>query len=249
MEDIAIQAVNLGKLYYIGARAEATVFKRVGSLLTGAFNTRPLWALRGLNLSIRRGECVGIIGPNGAGKTTLLMLLSGLLAPTEGSVSVCGRVSPFFNIGSGLHSELTVLDNIRLAGALFGMTREELRRKIDAIIAFGGLEEYVYARLGELSAGYQGRVPFSTALHSDIDILMTDEVFAAGDAAFCKKCLDRMGELMKRGKTAVIASHSMELISDYCTRVLVLERGALRLDGDVEKGIAGYLFSQGLLTP
>lgn len=238
--DLALEAVHLGKLYAIGARPHDTMFSRVRSLLTGGFNTRPLWALRGVDFQVRRGENVGLIGPNGAGKTTLLMMLAGLLAPTEGSVAISGRVSPFFNIGSGLHSDLTVIDNLRLAGVLFGLSRRELRRRFDAIVDFGELEDYLYARLGELSVGYQARVPFAAALHSDVDILLADEVFTVGDARFQLKCLTRMKLLLGQGKTAVMASHSMDLLSSHCTRIVHLDRGTLRADGSPQEVIAGY---------
>jgi ABC-type polysaccharide/polyol phosphate transport system ATPase subunit len=235
----AIEARGLGKRYLIQARRERTVLANLRRWVGGA-PLSPLWALRRLDLTVRRGECVGIVGANGSGKTTLLMLLAGLSAPSEGTVEVRGTVSPFFRIGSGLYHELSVLDNIRAAAALFGMTPEELEGRLDAIVSFGGLERYLYARLGELSSGYQSRVSFSTALHSDIDLLLIDEVFAVGDLAFSMRCLERMESLRREGKTVVLASHNLEMISSYCSRALWLDGGAVRREGPAAEVAAAY---------
>ena len=240
---VAIEAAGLGKRFQIGARSENKLFRQMLARLGGISHTRPLWAVRGVDLQVRRGECVGIIGRNGAGKTTLLQMLAGTLAPTEGHLRTEGRISTFLEIGSGLFSELRVIDNIRLTAALCGMSQETLRRRFDAIVAFGELEEYLYSRLGELSNGFQCRVPFSTALHSDIDILLTDEVFAVGDAAFSGKCVQRMQRLLGTGKTILIAAHDLGLIEDMCSRAIWLEHGAIAGQGPASEVVRNYLAS------
>lgn len=235
----AIEARGLGKRFWIQSRRDRTVLETLRRWVAGA-PLSPLWALRRVDLSVRRGECVGIVGANGSGKTTLLMTLAGLVAPTEGTVEVQGRVSPFFKIGSGLFEDLSVLDNIRVAGALFGMTARDLDARLDAIVSFGGLERYLYARLGALSSGYQSRVAFSTALHSDLDLLLIDEVFSVGDLAFSRRCLERMERLRRDGTTVVLASHDLELVSSYCSRALWLQGGQIALEGGAAEVAAAY---------
>lgn len=238
----AIEAAGIGKKFFLHTRADQTFSRSVlGKVFGGGANTRALWAVRDINLSVSRGECLGLIGPNGAGKSTLLMILAGILLPTEGSVIIRGKVTPFFHIGSGLHSDLTVLDNIRLTAALLGMTTPELRGKLDSIVSFGGLDEYLHARLGELSSGYQARIPFSTALHSDTAMLLIDEVFTVGDEAFRAKCLECMRGLQKKGKTMILASHDLQLIRDFCSRAIYLKSGRLVMEGTPDAVIQNYL--------
>ena len=239
MSQPAIAARGLGKRFYIQTRVGRTAFHSVRRLLAGE-SLEPLWALRGLDLTVERGECVGIVGPNGSGKTTLLTLLAGLMPPTEGTVEVRGRVSPFFQIGSGLYADLSVLDNIKVAAALFGMAARDLDARLEAIIAFGGLERYVYARLGGLSSGYQSRVAFSTALHSDIDLLLIDEVFSVGDYAFSRSCLERMARLRQEGATVVLASHDLELVASYCSRALWMQGAAPPRAGAAAEIVEAY---------
>ena len=239
-DQIAISAVGLGKRFQIGTKTDARFFSQMLAWCSGITNTRPLWAVRGIDLQIRRGECVGVIGRNGSGKTTFLRMLAGVLVPTEGTLCTHGRISTFFSIGSGLFSELRVIDNIRLTAALCGMSRATLRQRFDAIVAFGELEDYLYSRLGELSTGFTSRVPLATALHSDIDILLTDEVFATGDTPFQTKCLAKMNELLRQGTTTVMASHSMALIKNNCSRAICLEHGAVAAQGPVAEVVQYY---------
>lgn len=248
MRPPALRAVGLGKRYYIRTRAADTLLRRLAALVGGA-SVRPLWAVQGIDLEVAHGELLGLVGPNGSGKTTLLMLLAGLLSPTEGRVESVGRLSPFFRIGAGLYSELTVLENVRLAGALYGMSPAQLARRLDAIVSFGEVEPYLYARLGELSAGFQSRVIFSTALHSDTEILLFDEVFSVGDAEFSLKCKRRIDELRGEGKTAVLASHDLGMVARFCTRAVHLEAGRAVAVGPAPRVIRGYLERHGLPAP
>ena len=237
---IAISAAGLGKRFQIGTKTDARFFRQALAWCSGISNTRPLWAVRGIDLQIRRGECVGVIGRNGSGKTTLLRLLSGVLAPTEGLLRTQGRISTFFAIGAGLFPELRVIDNIRLTAALCGMSRAALRQRFDAIVAFGELEDYLYSRLGELSSGFTSRVPLATALHSDIDILLTDEVFSVGDSPFQAKCFGKMNALLKQGTTMVMASHSLDIIKGTCSRAICLEHGSTVAQGPAAEVVQYY---------
>jgi lipopolysaccharide transport system ATP-binding protein len=238
--DAALIARGLGKRYLRSFGRERTMLGKLRALV-GRADQKPVWALRGVDLEIRRGELVGVLGPNGAGKSTLLNLLAGIVEPTEGWARSEGRIGPFFRVGSGLYSELTVLDNIRMAGALYGMTPRELKRRLDPIVSFGELEPYLYARLGELSLGFQARVAFSTAIHADIDVYIVDEVLAVGDAAFSAKCLERMKQLLRAGRTMIVASHDLTMVRLMCTRAVLIENGRLEADGDPSALVAQYL--------
>ena len=245
-QEIAIKASFLGKKYQQQTRRDKTLFRHILSFLGQGPAKRPLWAVRGVSLEIKRGECLGIVGPNGSGKSTLLLLLSGILPPTEGAVEIRGRVSPFFGLGAGLYTELTVIDNIRLAGVLFGLTRQEINQKLDSIISFAEIEDYLYARLSELSSGYQARAIFSVALHAPIEIVLLDEVFAVGDALFQRKSVALMDALRKQGKTIITVSHSMEFINAYCSRAIYINKGEIQAEGKPWQVTQKYLQKQGL---
>lgn len=243
---IAVEASGVGKMFYMRTRKEKTLSRRAMSWFWPAIQENPIWAVRGANLSIQKGEVLGIIGLNGAGKTTLLSLLAGLLSPTEGRVRRHGRVSSFMGLGSAMYGDLPVIDNIRLAGTIFGMTRSEIEGKMDEIIEFGGFGRYRYAFLSQLSSGYQGRVVMSTAFHSPVDILFVDEGFATGDALFVEKCLGKMDALLRAGKTVILSSHAMEMVKNYCTRVIELEGGRVVNDGPAADVVAEFMSKHGI---
>jgi len=243
---IAIRAEKLGKEYKIQTYRDKTVFRHILSFMGQGPARKPLWALRGIDLEIKRGECVGLIGPNGAGKSTLLQVLGGFLTPSEGAVERHGGITPFLGLGAGAYADLPVLDNLRLIGSLLGLTSREMSEKIDEVVKFAEIEGYLYARLSELSAGYQGRVIFSAALHSPMDILLIDEVFAAGDSAFQNKCMQAMDSLRQKGTTIIIASHGLNFVKSYCSRVVYLEKGVIQKDGEPEAVIKEYLDRYGL---
>ncbi len=244
--EVAIRARKLGKQYRIQTYRDKTVFRHVLSFMGQGPARKPLWALRDIDLEIKRGECVGLIGPNGAGKSTLLQVLGGFLTPSEGTVECHGRITPFLGLGAAVYSDLPVLDNLRLIGSLLGLTTSEMKRKLSDIVSFAEIEDYLYARLGELSSGYQGRVIFSAALYSPIDILLIDEVFAAGDSAFQNKCMKVMDSLREKGTTIVLASHGLDFVKSYCSRVLYLEKGLVQRDGEPEAVVKEYLERHGL---
>ena len=238
--ETVLRARGLGKRYSMRSSSDRRLSRELLRRLAGRGETRDLWAVRGVDLEVRRGECVGVVGANGAGKTTLLSLLAGLIPPSEGVAELRGRVSPFFRIGSGLFGELSVLDNIELAGALFGMDAAARAASLDAVVAFGGLEPYLLARLGELSAGFQARVGLSVALHSAVETVVIDELLAVGDAEFSARCLDRLAVLRAGGTTVVIATHSLGLVTERCTRALHLSGGRVVFDGAPAGAVASY---------
>lgn len=239
MDDIAISARGLGKRFTIGTRQERrTLLSEIRQTLTGAAPHRDLWALKDLDLDIRRGEIFGLIGANGAGKSTLLLLLAGILEATEGTLEVRGKTDPFFQFGAGLRPQLTVRHNIALCAALLGMPDEELRRRLPKIVEFSGLGDYLYARYGELSTGLAARLPFAVAVHADLDIILIDEMLAVGDRAFQDKCLSAFRALAREGKTLVVVSHSLDLVGELCHRALYLEAGRAAFCGPAAEAVS-----------
>nr|MDQ3332387.1 ABC transporter ATP-binding protein [Planctomycetota bacterium] len=204
---------------------------------------KEFWALKDLSFEIGSGEVVGVIGRNGAGKSTLLKLLSRITEPTEGRIELCGRVASLLEVGTGFHPELTGRENIFLNGALLGMTRAEIRAKFDAIVAFAEVEQFLDTPVKRYSSGMYVRLAFAVAAHLDPEILIIDEVLAVGDAAFQKKCLGRMDEIARGGRTVLFVSHQMGTVAQLCSRCLYLEQGRLAADGPTEDVIPRYLTS------
>jgi len=201
------------------------------------------WALKDINFRVRRGEILGIIGPNGAGKSTMLKLLSRILKPNVGNVRVNGRQTALIEVGAGFHQDLTGKENIYLNGAILGMKREETDKIFDQIVDFSGLEEFIDTPVKRYSSGMYARLGFSVAAHVDPEILMVDEVLAVGDATFQKKCLRKMGDVATEGRTVLFVSHNLASIQNLCGRVIWLEKGGLRYDGDSQIGIEDYVRS------
>jgi lipopolysaccharide transport system ATP-binding protein len=199
-------------------------------------------ALDDISLEIKKGESVGIIGRNGAGKSTLLKLLSRVTGPTEGTISYNGRITSMLEVGTGFHPELTGRENIYLNGAILGMTRYEIDDKIEEIIEFSEIRQFIDTPVKRYSSGMYVKLAFSVASHLDSDIIVMDEVLAVGDMAFQKKCLSKMRESVTAdGKTVLYVSHNMNTIRELCSRCIVLDRGHLIFDGDVEEGISLYM--------
>ena len=208
------------------------------------------WALNDINLEIKKGEAVGIIGANGAGKSTLLKILSRVTAPTEGDVWIDGRVASMLEVGTGFHGELTGRENIYMNGAILGMTRKEVDAKIESIIDFSECRQFIDTPVKRYSSGMYVKLAFAVASHLDAEIMVMDEVLAVGDMAFQKKCLGKMGDEALGGKTVLYVSHNMATIRNLCTRGIVLNKGKVIFDGDVEKAISAYMKnSEGKLIP
>jgi ABC-type polysaccharide/polyol phosphate transport system ATPase subunit len=198
------------------------------------------WALRDVSFEVNRGEVVGIIGRNGAGKSTLLKILSRITEPTTGRVELRGRVASLLEVGTGFHPELTGRENIFLNGAILGMTRAEVRRQFDAIVAFADVEQFLDTPVKRYSSGMYVRLAFAVAAHLEPEILLVDEVLAVGDAEFQKKCLGKMGEVARGGRTVLFVSHNLQHIRHYCERVLLLESGRCAFDGPCHSGLTRY---------
>lgn len=201
-------------------------------------------ALKGINLEINKGDTIGIIGGNGAGKSTLLKILSRVTAPTEGSVKINGRISSMLEVGTGFHGELTGRENIYLNGAILGMTKAEVDEKMEAIIDFSECREFIDTPVKRYSSGMYVKLAFSVASHLDSEILIMDEVLAVGDMKFQKKCINKMLDVAKSGRTILYVSHNMKTIEELCNRVVVLEKGNVKYDGEVDEGVSIYLNSK-----
>jgi lipopolysaccharide transport system ATP-binding protein len=199
------------------------------------------WALRDINLEIKQGEVVGIIGRNGAGKSTLLKILSRITDPTKGRVRMRGRVSSLLEVGTGFHAELTGRENIFLNGAILGMTRAEIIRKFDEIVAFSGVEKFLDTPVKRYSSGMYVRLAFAVAAHLEPEILIVDEVLAVGDAEFQKKCLDKMDAVGHAGRTVLFVSHNMQAITRLCSRCVLLNEGRIKLDGPSTEVANAYM--------
>jgi lipopolysaccharide transport system ATP-binding protein len=201
---------------------------------------REFWALRDVSFSVQRGEAFGIIGGNGAGKSTILKLLTGIMRPTTGSIRVTGRVSAVIEISAGFHQDLTGRENVYLNGAILGMTREEIRRRFDEIVAFSGLEEFIDTPVKRYSSGMSARLGFSIAAHVDPDVLLVDEVLSVGDYLFQRKCIDRMNGVIASGATVIFVSHNLRAVANLCPRSLLLEQGGVKRIGRTEEVIRAY---------
>ena len=199
-------------------------------------------ALNGVSFTVKKGEAVGIIGSNGAGKSTLLKLLTHVTAPSAGDIDLYGRVASMLEVGTGFHPEMTGRENVYLNGAILGMTHAEIDAKMDEIIAFSEVGDFIDTPVKRYSSGMYVKLAFSVAAHLDSEIMIMDEVLAVGDMKFQKKCLDKMRQAAQRdGKTVLYVSHNMSTIRDLCDRCIVLDKGKVIFDGDVDEGIATYL--------
>jgi lipopolysaccharide transport system ATP-binding protein len=192
-----------------------------------------IWALEDLSFEVQEGEVVGVVGRNGAGKTTLLKLLSRITEPTRGRAELTGRVGSLLEVGTGFHPELTGRENVFLNGAILGMGRNEIRRKFDEIVAFAEIERFIDTPVKRYSSGMYVRLAFAVAAHFEPEILIIDEVLAVGDAGFQKKCLGKMNEVARQGRTVLFVSHNVGAVSELCTRGLLLTNGRKVMDGDV----------------
>jgi lipopolysaccharide transport system ATP-binding protein len=255
---IVITVEGLGKMYRIGGPqagystfretltdAFTAPFRRAGRLLRGEGSAsdldRTIWALKDVSFEVKRGEVVGIIGRNGAGKSTLLKILSRITEPTEGAADIHGRVGSLLEVGTGFHPELTGRENIYLNGAILGMRRAEIDRKLGEIVAFAEIETFLDTPVKHYSSGMYVRLAFAVAAHLEPEILLVDEVLAVGDAAFQRKCLGKISDVAEGGRTVIFVSHNMTAMNRLCGRVILLEKGGTKLVGDPSKVISAYL--------
>lgn len=211
-----------------------------------SYDKKQFWALRGVHLEIKQGEVLGIIGRNGAGKSTLLKILSRVTAPTKGRIKVRGRIASLLEVGTGFHPELTGRENIFLNGAILGMTKKEVSKKLDEIIDFSGVKQHIDTPVKRYSSGMHVRLAFAVAAHLEPEILVVDEVLAVGDAEFQKKCLGKMGEVASGGRTVLFVSHNLNSISRLCSSACLLNQGRLlSVSNDVGVVVAKYLKGTG----
>jgi lipopolysaccharide transport system ATP-binding protein len=206
-----------------------------------ALSAREFWALQDVTFDVRRGEAFGIIGSNGAGKSTVLKLMTGIMRPTRGTLEVRGRLSALIEVSAGFHPDLTGRENIFLNGTILGMTRAEIKRRFDAIVAFSGLEEFIDTPVKRYSSGMFARLGFSVAAHVEPEILIVDEVLSVGDYLFQQKCVERMNEILAGGATVIFVSHNLRAVSTLCARSLLLERGRVVEVGPSNEVIRSYL--------
>jgi ABC-type polysaccharide/polyol phosphate transport system ATPase subunit len=204
------------------------------------FESKDFWALKDISFEVRRGEVLGIIGHNGAGKSTILKLLSNITAPTKGTVIVNGRLTALLEVGSGFHPELTGRENIYLSGSILDMPRREIARKLDSIVDFAGVRQFIDMPVKRYSSGMFVRLGFSIAAHLNPDILLLDEVLAVGDRAFREKCATRIAELHRAGTTMIYISHDLAAVRALCRRVILLHRGEILMEGPADEAIQRY---------
>jgi len=250
MSKTIIQIDGVGKRYrvrgqrerYLSLRDEiAKTFRRLSTKDQG--RAKDFWALRDVSFSVNEGEAVGIIGRNGAGKSTLLKILSHITPPTEGRITMRGRVASLLEVGTGFHPELTGRENIYLNGAILGMSRAEVKRKFDEIVTFSEVEKFLETPVKRYSTGMFVRLAFAVAAHLEPEILLVDEVLAVGDAAFQKKCLGKMEDVARGGRTVLFVSHNMAAVTRLCQRAVVLNRGLVTIDAPAAEATARYMQS------
>jgi lipopolysaccharide transport system ATP-binding protein len=198
------------------------------------------WALRDVSLDVREGEVLGLIGRNGAGKTTLLKILSRITRPTEGWAEIRGRVRSLLEVGTGFHGELSGRENTYLSGSILGMSKREITRKFDEIVAFAEIEEFIDTPVKHYSSGMYVRLAFAVAAHLEPEILLVDEVLAVGDIAFQKKCMGKMGDVSRAGRTIILVSHNMAAINALCSRCVILNSGGVEFDGPTDQATSRY---------
>ena len=231
------------KIWWAKARGVPNPLLKVGQTDHGNRDGEDLWALKDVSFTVEQGEVVGIIGRNGAGKSTLLKILSRVTAPTSGQVKVKGRIASLLEVGTGFHPELTGRENIYLNGSILGMRRQEIDRKFDEIVDFSGVEKFIDTPVKRYSSGMYVRLAFSVAAHLEPEILLVDEVLAVGDAAFQKKCLGKMGDVAREGRTVLFVSHNMAAIYMLCPTCIGLEGGKILWSGSSDEVITNYLSS------
>jgi lipopolysaccharide transport system ATP-binding protein len=254
----AIRIEGVGKEYQLGAGTghDARLSEQLQHILQRAFRRRShatshltpdarthesLWALRDVSLEVHAGEALGLIGPNGAGKSTLLKLLSRITLPTEGRITLRGRVATLLEVGTGFHPDLTGRENIFINGAILGMRRREIEARFDEIVEFSGIERFIDTPVKRYSSGMYVRLAFAVAAHLQPEILLVDEVLAVGDAEFQRRCLGKMQEVSAGGRTVVFVSHNMAAVQRLCSRAVLIDKGRLVLDGMPGEVVAAYL--------
>ena len=235
----AIEFTRVGKRFRL--RDGRTLAEFVPSLLQGRGFAPPFWALRDVSFAVGPHETLGIIGRNGSGKSTILKLISGVMAPTEGTLSVRGRVAPLLELGAGFHPDLTGIENLYLKGSILGLSNADIRARAEQIIEFAEMRPFIDTPVKRYSSGMYVRLAFSIIIHSSPEILLVDEALAVGDASFREKCVERMAGLKAAGVPIVLVSHAMDLVAAFCDRVIVLEGGSVAFEGEPAPAVEEYV--------
>ena len=260
MSNTVISVENLSKSYRLGQIGTGTITNdlkvwwakklgrpnpllKIGQADHGNRDGEEVWALKDVSFQVEQGEVLGIIGRNGAGKSTLLKILSRVTAPTSGEIKVKGRIASLLEVGTGFHPELTGRENIYLNGAILGMSKQEVQRKFDEIVGFAEVEKFIDTPVKRYSSGMYVRLAFAVAAHLDPEILIVDEVLAVGDIEFQKKCLGKIGDVAREGRTVLFVSHSMTSVESLCTSSIVLSLGSMVYKGETQEAISYYLHS------
>lgn len=267
MSNTLLKIENVSKRYRLGEVGTGTIshdlnrwwakvrgkedpFAKIGEVndRTKKAESDYVWALRDINFEVKEGEVLGIIGKNGAGKSTLLKVLSQVTGPSTGRIYSKGRIASLLEVGTGFHPELTGRENVFLNGAILGMTKAEIKSQFDAIVDFAGVERYIDTPVKRYSSGMMVRLGFAVAAHLEPEILIVDEVLAVGDIEFQNKCIGKMGEVSKSGRTILFVSHNMSAIRNLCTRGMVVDNGQLAYNGSVEKALGIYIKSNSSIS-
>jgi len=238
MKDIVIRLENLSKEFKLEHELRNTVFSR---LFSPKKTFESIHALNNINLNIKRGDFIGVIGNNGSGKSTLLKIIAGILYPTSGTIKTKGHIVSFIELGIGFHPELTAKENVYLYASIMGLNKKKIDSKFDNIIRFSELESFVDAKLKTFSDGMKVRLAFSTAIQTEADIMLVDEVLAVGDINFQKKCLTKFEEFKKMNRTVIFVSHDLDAVRKFCTKTLYLKNGNPILFGDTKKAVQRYI--------
>jgi ABC-type polysaccharide/polyol phosphate transport system ATPase subunit len=244
----SIEVAGVSKRYTVGGRQGARLLTEVVANRMrgrGGGKGEDFWALQEVSFTAATGELIGIIGRNGAGKTTLLRILARITAPTAGVARVRGRLSALLDVGTGFHDELTGRENVFLSGAILGLSRRDVRARFDQIVAFSGVERFLDTPLKRYSAGMRLRLAFAVAAHLEPDVLVIDEALAVGDAEFQRRCLGRMEDLQRSGRTVVFVSHDLGAVGRLCERALWLDQGRVRFDGPTHEALRRYFDAVG----
>jgi lipopolysaccharide transport system ATP-binding protein len=258
-----IKVENLGKRYRLGVINRDMLYLEIQSwwarvrgkedpnqkvMKRGQAMTGDFWALQNISFEVNKGDVVGVIGKNGSGKSTLLKILSEITSPTTGRALVKGSMSSLLEVGTGFHAELTGRENVYLNGSILGMTKPEIDRKYDEIVAFSGVEEFMDTPIKRYSSGMKLRLAFSVAAHLEPDILILDEVLAVGDVSFQQKCLSKIGEVARAGRTILFVSHNLSAVQALCNRGIVLADGMMTFSGTAEEAVSHYLHTSNVVS-
>lgn len=246
MEDIAIKIEGISKKYSVGKEKDGSLRGTLNGLFKkNASSSEDFWALKDVSFEVKKGEVIGIIGKNGAGKSTLLKILSQITKPTEGRIEINGRVASLLEVGTGFHPELTGRENIYLNGTILGMSRKEVKAKFDEIVAFSGVKKFIDTPVKHYSSGMYVRLAFAVAAHLEPEILIIDEVLAVGDAEFQKKCLGKMRDVSKEGRTVIFVSHNLSAMAELCSKSILLKQGYIDSYDKTSKIIDKYVKGNG----